>query len=115
MWTAITTDGYIIVTVHFIDDDWLLQKRILNFCFMQPPHNGVAIAEKLSSLVTSWDLDKKLFAITLDNASANETFVGVFKNVLKFKDTLLVKGNFFLYALLCAYLKFHGPRWSQGN
>ncbi|KAK9136106.1 hypothetical protein Syun_015436 [Stephania yunnanensis] len=95
MWTSITSDGYITLTAHYIDEDWVLQKRILNFCFMPPPHSGVAIAEKISALLGSWNLDKKLFSITLDNASANDTFVGIFKNTLRIKDALLVGGNFF--------------------
>ncbi|KAK9101816.1 hypothetical protein Sjap_019070 [Stephania japonica] len=64
MWTSITSDGYITLTAHYIDEDWVLQKRILNFCFMPPPHSGVAIAEKISALLGSWNLDKKLFSIT---------------------------------------------------
>jgi len=30
-WTLLTIDGYISLTAHFIDDNWCLQKRILNF------------------------------------------------------------------------------------
>ncbi|CAB4263762.1 unnamed protein product [Prunus armeniaca] len=47
LWTSITTDGYLCLTVHFIDVNWKLQKRILNFSFMPPPHTGVALCEKI--------------------------------------------------------------------
>ncbi|KAL2923303.1 Zinc finger BED domain-containing protein DAYSLEEPER [Bienertia sinuspersici] len=32
-WTSITTDGYMSLTAHFVDNQWVLQKRILNFRF----------------------------------------------------------------------------------
>ena len=46
-WSFVTTDGYICLTGHFIDKEWQLQKRILNFCYMPPPHSGVALCEKI--------------------------------------------------------------------
>ncbi|KAK9166202.1 hypothetical protein Scep_001393 [Stephania cephalantha] len=103
MWTSIISDGYIILTAHYIDEDWVLQKKNLNFCFMPPPHSSVAIAEKISALLGSWNLDKKLFSNTLDNASANDTFVGIFKNTLRIKDALLVGGDFF-HMRCCAHI-----------
>ena len=62
LWTSATTDGYICLTGHFIDKDWVLQKRILNFCHMPPPHIGVALAEKMYSLLCKWGIEKKLFS-----------------------------------------------------
>ena len=31
LWTSIVTDGYITITAHFITDDWVLHKKLLNF------------------------------------------------------------------------------------
>jgi len=45
-WTLINTDGYISIISHHIDNSWTLRKKILNFSFLPPPYNGVAIAEK---------------------------------------------------------------------
>ena len=72
LWTSITTDGYLCITAHFIDQDWRLQKRILNFCFMPPLHIGISLTEKIHALLTEWGIEKKLFSITLDNASNND-------------------------------------------
>lgn len=49
-WTSIVTDGYLSLTAHFIDSNWELQKRIINFSEMPPPHTGVALAEKISGI-----------------------------------------------------------------
>jgi len=46
-WTSINIDGYISLTAHYIDDNWMLRKKIINFSFLPPPHNGVAISEKI--------------------------------------------------------------------
>ncbi|XVF50351.1 hypothetical protein PTKIN_Ptkin04bG0090300 [Pterospermum kingtungense] len=50
LWTSITTNGFICLTAHFVDKDWKLQKRILNFSYMPPPYNGVSLSEKVYAL-----------------------------------------------------------------
>jgi hypothetical protein len=75
LWTSLKTDGYICLTAHFIDKNWVLSKRVLSFSFMPPPHNGASLAEKICSLLEEWGIDKKVFSITLDNASANDLCV----------------------------------------
>lgn len=52
LWTACTTDGYMSLTAHFIDKNWVLQKRLLNFTLMPSPHTGLCLSEKLLSLWT---------------------------------------------------------------
>ncbi|KAL3519158.1 hypothetical protein ACH5RR_021747 [Cinchona calisaya] len=42
LWTSIATGGYMSLTAHFIDKEWKLQKRIINFSYLPPPHSGVA-------------------------------------------------------------------------
>ncbi|KAL2906112.1 Zinc finger BED domain-containing protein RICESLEEPER 2 [Bienertia sinuspersici] len=90
-WMSITTNGYISLIAHFVDNKWNLQKRILNFSFMPPPHTGVAMAEKIYSLLKDWGIEKKIESITLDNAAANDVFVSCLKNNLD----LLCDGEYF--------------------
>ena len=51
LWTSITTDDYLCLTAHFIDKGWNLPKKVFNFCEMPTPHTGVALAEKILSLL----------------------------------------------------------------
>nr|KAJ0185253.1 hypothetical protein LSAT_V11C900470400 [Lactuca sativa] len=88
-WTSIVTDGYLSLTAHYVDSKWVLQKRILNFSEFPPPHTGVAIAEKLSRLIKSWGIERKLFSITLDNASSNDVCVGLLKNQFRLMNSLV--------------------------
>ena len=60
-WSSVTTDGYICLTGYFIDKEWQLQKRILNFCYMPPPHSGVALCEKIHNFLCSRQIDTRIF------------------------------------------------------
>jgi hypothetical protein len=39
LWTASNTKGYICLTAHYVDSNWNLKSRILNFSHMPPPHS----------------------------------------------------------------------------
>ncbi|XP_027157937.1 zinc finger BED domain-containing protein RICESLEEPER 2-like [Coffea eugenioides] len=60
-------------------------------------------AEKIYSLASSWGIEKKLFAITLDNASANDSCVAILKNQLKLKNSLICDGMLF-HVRCCAHI-----------
>ena len=94
-WSSLTTDGYICLTAHFIDKDWNLQKKILNFCYLPPPHSGVALCEKIHHFLCGWQIDDRIFTITLDNASSNDVCAGLLRNLLATKGDLLLQGDFF--------------------
>ncbi|KAH9734335.1 zinc finger BED domain-containing protein DAYSLEEPER [Citrus sinensis] len=103
LWTACTTDGYMSLSAHFIDKSWVLQKRLLNFTLMPSPHIRLCLFEKLLSLWTEWGVEKKVFSITLDNASANEACVTMLKSQLKNRKALLSNGDY-LHMCCCAYI-----------
>jgi hypothetical protein len=96
MWTSLKIDGYICLTAHFIDKDWMLHKRVLRFSFMPPPYNSTSLAEKIDDLLQEWGIDKKIFSLTLDNASANDSCVDKLKPKLSMKNALLCEGKFFI-------------------
>ncbi|KAL4563192.1 hypothetical protein LXL04_027228 [Taraxacum kok-saghyz] len=103
LWSSINTDGFLCVTSHFINEEWKLKKRILNFQCMPPPHNGVCLTETLSTLLSDWGIDKKLFTITLDNASSNDTFVNLLKGQLCNEGALRSNGDYF-HVRCCAHV-----------
>ncbi|KAL0889076.1 hypothetical protein Bca101_013059 [Brassica carinata] len=93
LWRAITVEVYMCLTVHYVDVDWVLKTKIISFCAFPPPHSGVAIAMKLIELLKEWGLQKKLFSLTVDNATANDNMQGILKRKLQ-KD-LVCSGEFF--------------------
>ncbi|TYI73207.1 hypothetical protein E1A91_D07G115200v1 [Gossypium mustelinum] len=70
-----TNDEYICITAHWVDKDWKLQKRIIRFRALFPPYDGLNIADELVLCLSQWGIDKKIFSITLDNASYNDVML----------------------------------------
>lgn len=98
-WTSVTTDGYISLTAHFVDQNWCLQKKVLAFTLMPPPHTGAALAEKIYGLLKEWGIYNKVVSITLDNASSNDSMVDGLKSDLD----LLCNGDYF-HVRCCAHI-----------
>ncbi|XP_042969171.1 zinc finger BED domain-containing protein RICESLEEPER 1-like [Carya illinoinensis] len=103
LWTSITTDGYMCITAHFLDKNWVLQKRVLNFSFMPPPHNGISLSEKIYNLLCEWGIQHKIYVLTLDNASSNDVSVELLRTQLNIKKALLCDGEFF-HLRCCAHI-----------
>ena len=104
LWSSLTTDGYLCLTAHFIDKNWKLQKRVLNFCNMPPPHNGIALSEKIYSLLhDDWGIEGKIFTITLDNATSNDVSVDSLQMQLNLDGLLPLRGEFF-HLRCCAHI-----------
>ncbi|KAM7496681.1 hypothetical protein LguiA_021095 [Lonicera macranthoides] len=70
---------------------------------MPPPHNGVYLIEKISNLLSEWGIEKKLFTITLANASSNDTFVNLLKSQLSNEGVLRSNGDYF-HVRCCAHV-----------
>ncbi|KZV17238.1 hypothetical protein F511_20769, partial [Dorcoceras hygrometricum] len=95
VWTACTTEGYICLTGHFVDENWKLNSKILSFAHMPPPHSGVELAAKLFEFLKEWGIEKKVFSLTLDNASSNDNMQDILKEQLSLHNSLLCDGEFF--------------------
>lgn len=72
-WTSVQNICYMVITAHFIDDNWVLHKKIINFSAIHN-HKGETIAAVLESCLQEWGIDK-LLTITVDNASANDVAI----------------------------------------
>jgi hypothetical protein len=63
------------VTCHFIDFNWVLQKRVPSFYNIPSPYSGVVIANALRGYFEDWGILDKVFSITLDNISTNTAVI----------------------------------------
>ncbi|KAF7810485.1 zinc finger BED domain-containing protein RICESLEEPER 2-like [Senna tora] len=93
LWSSISTDEYMVVTAHCIDDEWNLHKKVLSFTHVPPPRTGALLAERLYGLLREWGIEKKIFSITLDNASYNDVLVNVLKKHPSLGCSLPCNGN----------------------
>ncbi|KAF7822018.1 zinc finger BED domain-containing protein RICESLEEPER 2-like [Senna tora] len=68
-WTSIQNLNYMCVTGHYIDDSWVLNKKVLGF-FLIADHRGETIGKALEKCLKDWGI-AKICTVTVDNASAN--------------------------------------------
>ncbi|XP_022155174.1 zinc finger BED domain-containing protein RICESLEEPER 2-like [Momordica charantia] len=100
-WTSVQNINYMVITAHFIDGDWNLHKRILNFCQIAN-HKGDTIGRAIEKCLQSWDIDK-IFTVTVDNASSNDGAMTYLTRKLKERNVLVLDGEF-LHVRCCAHI-----------
>ncbi|KAG2674671.1 hypothetical protein I3760_13G148200 [Carya illinoinensis] len=96
MWTSGQKISYMVITCHFVDPDWHLQKRVLNFCNVPSPHSKVIIDDALQKCFTDWEIENKMSTIIVNNARYNNVALRVLKNVFSLKKKLSIGGSFFM-------------------
>ena len=82
IWSGKAKEDYLSVVAHFVNSNWELEKRLLGLRLMDESHTGLHIAERISNVVDEHGLTDKIFTITLDNASSNNTAMSYLKPVL---------------------------------
>lgn len=103
LWSSMISDGYLSLTAHFLDKDWILQKRVLNYSIMPPPHTAVNLTDKIYSLLCEWGIEHKVFAVTLDNASANICFINLLISRMNIRNLLVSNGDY-VHIKCCAHI-----------
>ena len=70
-WEAVNGNHYLVITAHFIDVDWVLNKRIIGFKKFPHPHSAYNLSQLLFNVAKEYNIDSKISSISLDNASEN--------------------------------------------
>lgn len=83
LWTSKQNVGYIAITSHFIDSDWVMQKRMLAFSRIEFPHTGARIGSTILEKIREYKIENKIVSITLDNASTNNVATDLLKHVIQ--------------------------------
>ena len=91
-WTSIQNMNYMSLTVHFVDADWVLHKKIIKFCQITD-HKGETIGKALEAAIKEWGLEKVL-SVSVDNASSNDVALGYLKNYLKDANKTFLGGEY---------------------
>ncbi|XP_020267641.1 zinc finger BED domain-containing protein RICESLEEPER 2-like [Asparagus officinalis] len=103
LWTSSTSDYYMSLTAHYIDEQWILQNKILALSHVSPPYSGAILVEKLFHLLKEWGIEKRIFTVTLDNASYNDAFMKILKDHPALKEHFVSNGEF-LHVRCCAHI-----------
>ncbi|KAJ3684541.1 hypothetical protein LUZ61_013705 [Rhynchospora tenuis] len=102
-WTSNTSVGYMSLTAHYVDANWKLQKRIISFIDLVPPHSGEVISDGILDCLMKWGIQDKVGTITLDNASSNDRAACILKSNFEERDKLHFGGLFF-HVRCCAHI-----------
>lgn len=67
-WTSVAQDHFITVTVHFTKGGQL-QERVLHTKAVYEAQTGEFVAEEIPHIMTDFDIQGKVVAVTVDNAA----------------------------------------------
>lgn len=95
LWTLCVGHCFLSLTAHYIDDNWKLYSKILNFVHFPPLHNANALHDKIHDCLKGWKIHKKVFTITLDDARANDNMQDLLHDTLNVHARLPCGGEFF--------------------
>uniref|UniRef100_A0A803PI39 HAT C-terminal dimerisation domain-containing protein n=1 Tax=Cannabis sativa TaxID=3483 RepID=A0A803PI39_CANSA len=107
-WTSIQNINYMGVTSHWIDGDWKFHKKIIGF-FQVANHKGDTIANEMMGCLKDWGI-WKVFTVTVDNASSNDTTLQKLKKKLCKKKGGVVIGGDLLHMSKIRQI-FTGTTW----
>ncbi|CAI5504401.1 unnamed protein product [Closterium sp. Naga37s-1] len=71
MWTAPNGKAWLVVTGHWIDENFQLRTAVLEFREMLGRHGGREMAQVVEETVVRWGLEGRCLGFTTDNASSN--------------------------------------------
>jgi hypothetical protein len=74
IWTSPNSHAFSAITVHFIDSDWNLVSSLIDFIPMDCSHTVQNIFDSFVKVMEEVNIVP--FAVTLDNASNNDLFIG---------------------------------------
>lgn len=68
-WSACTNQAYLSITLHWIDNNWCMQRILLDLVPLHERHTGIFIAKNIIEQVEYFGLGKQLLSLTMDNAA----------------------------------------------
>lgn len=108
-WTSMQALDYMALTAHFIDDDWKLQKKILNFCLI-PDRKGDTIGKTIEKCLLEWEIEK-VFTVMVDSASYIDGDLAYLTEKMRNQNGVVLNGDFapIVNVMACDALKeLHG-------
>ena len=89
------------LTTHWIDEDWNLNKKIINLCQVSN-HKGETIGQVIKSCLLEWGIDN-ILRVTVNNASLNNLIIKYLKRVTSGWATNILS-NDFMHVRYCAHI-----------
>jgi hypothetical protein len=83
VWHYNSCMAFLCLTVHYIDDEWEQQQKIIRFCHVGPSCNAKELSNVKFTAIEEWHLGGKLFSIILDDAFIDDTVASEVKTRLQ--------------------------------
>ncbi|GJW06696.1 zinc finger BED domain-containing protein RICESLEEPER 2-like protein, partial [Tanacetum coccineum] len=103
MWTLNQNIHYMVVTCHFVDYDFKLNKCILSFVDVPPPYYGIGIYDCLFKCLKEWNFKMKVATLTVYNAKTNDVVAKKLRENLNLQGKLAIGGKLF-HVRCCAHI-----------
>uniref|UniRef100_A0ACD5UFZ8 Uncharacterized protein n=1 Tax=Avena sativa TaxID=4498 RepID=A0ACD5UFZ8_AVESA len=71
MWSSNQKFGYLCITCHWIDNEWIIRHRIIRFCLVETPHDAWNMFGVVLKSLSDWNIEDRIFSFTMDNAEVN--------------------------------------------
>ncbi|KAK4349183.1 hypothetical protein RND71_031938 [Anisodus tanguticus] len=91
-WTSGQNLSYMCLITHFIDENWKLHKKIINFCPIAS-HSGEIIGRPVGKCLNEWRI-KRILTVTMDNASSHDLPIQYFKRRMNHHQTSVLNGDY---------------------
>src|ERR1044072_3117915 len=95
IWSSLKFEGFLEITIHFIDQNWVLRHFTLDIFRFKGSHTGQAIANEIYKVLIEFGLEKKTIAIITDNRSNMVLGARILKSILT---------NSFIYCRCIAHI-----------
>ncbi|GAB4857221.1 hypothetical protein Ancab_040519 [Ancistrocladus abbreviatus] len=95
VWNSPESARYLCLTAHYIDEDWNLQKKTLNFFMIDAAHTEDIHSEVAIKCLMDWDIERRLFCMTFSDLSTSDDIVSRIKDHLSQNRPLLSNGRLF--------------------
>ncbi|CAI9784355.1 unnamed protein product [Fraxinus pennsylvanica] len=105
-WVANGDMQYLCLIAYYIDDSWALKKKILNFLKIDPSRTEDSFSEVIMDSLRDWDIDRKLFSLTIDNHSSYDKIVCRIRDQLCQHRFLMCEGQLFDVRCAASTVKF---------
>ncbi|RDX81411.1 putative mediator of RNA polymerase II transcription subunit 37c, partial [Mucuna pruriens] len=100
-WTSSQNLNYMCLTAHFIDNNWKLQKTMLNFCQITSQSEKTMV-KTVEHCLNNWGLNLVL-TLTVNNTSSNDIEIQYLKKRLMSWNNLIMKGDY-THMHCCAHI-----------
>ncbi|KAK6157515.1 hypothetical protein DH2020_011763 [Rehmannia glutinosa] len=94
-WATNGGTEYLCLIAHYIDDSWELKKKILNFLVVDSSQAEDMLSELIMTSLRNWDIDRKLFSLTIDNHNTYDKIVSRIRDQLCQHRFLMCEGQLF--------------------